>query len=398
MPLIDLPLPLRQRAPDLHARRCLALLAATGEGRLVIFGMGSALGAGTLSHGRLRFLTGWDSHESASLFLLAPDGCRLLLASPFMAPAARELVPDLNPEHLPTGRWLQAVTEFLGPEPCAVVGLDEMPLGIYRPLAGLLDPATDVTPEVDALRQVKEPAALALHRDGAEICDRVFAALANEIAPGRSGRCSQRALEGIALEHGAEYCRTWLTIRPAADHPRYWPEETAREAQIGDQILFGIALMVDGHWAHGLRMGHLGQVPQTLHSLHAGVKKALDAGLAALIPGRSVSEAKQAMTAHIDTLALGFPDHKAYTFRSGHALGLTYEEPGLTQAFPQTFGQYPDPALPGSGPILRPGMVLELHPNLFLSGIGGAALGQMVEITALGSAVMLDTPCSLLKF
>lgn len=397
MQQIDPPLPLRQRSPDLHARRRAALLAATGGARLVIFGMGSALGAGTRSHGRMRFLAGWDSHESASLLLLAPDGCRLLLASPFMEPAASELVPDLNPEHLPTDLWSQAVTAFLGSESCAVVGLDEMPLGIYRSLAALLDPATDVTPAIDALRQVKEPAALALHRDGAVICDRVFAAMADEITPGRSGRESQRVLEGIALQHGAEYCRSWLTIRPAADHPRYWPEETSREAQKGDQVLFGIALMVDGHWAHGLRMGHLGPVPDALRSLHAGVNQALNAGLAALVPGCPVTEAKQAMTAHIDALALEFPDYSAHTFRCGHALGLTYEEPGLTQAFPQTFGQYPEPPLPEPGPILRPGMVLELHPNIFLSGLGGAALGQMIEITPQGAAVLFHTPCSLLE-
>ncbi|MFU8881534.1 MAG: hypothetical protein ACNA7Q_04140, partial [Rhodobacterales bacterium] len=39
----------------------------------------------------------------------------------------------------------------------------------------------------------------------------------------------------------------------------------------------------------------------------------------------------------------------------------------------------------GAGDVLAPGMVLELHPNLFLPGIGGAALGEMVIITEHGA-------------
>jgi hypothetical protein len=58
-------------------------------------------------------------------------------------------------------------------------------------------------------------------------------------------------LEAIARLLGADYCKTWLTIMPNADYPRYWPEEGARIPHAGDQVLFGIALTVAGNWAHG---------------------------------------------------------------------------------------------------------------------------------------------------
>jgi Xaa-Pro aminopeptidase len=39
-------------------------------------------------------------------------------------------------------------------------------------------------------------------------------------------------------------------------------------------------------------------------------------------------------------------------------------------------------------------MVLELHPNLFLPGIGGAALGEMVIVTETGAERPTGYPLS----
>jgi Xaa-Pro aminopeptidase len=253
-----------------------------------------------------------------------------------------------------------------------------------------------MTARLDRLRQVKDPAALELHQYGATICDTLFAALPDAIKLGRRGCESQRILEDLARQQGAEYCRTWLTLRPQADHPRYWPEESQRPAEIGDQMLFGVALTVDGHWAHGLRMGHFGPVPSAVTRMYEQVELALNLGLTALRPGRSISEAVSAMKLPFNSPTSTAIGRTVKSFRSGHGLGLTYEEPGLTAAFPQTFGAYPESAFV-EGPVLQPGMVLELHPNIFVDGIGGAALGQMIEVTQTGAKPFLRTPLDIVE-
>jgi Xaa-Pro aminopeptidase len=387
---------LRGLNPARHAQRRAALLEIAGGRPIVIFGMGSALGGGTRSHGGLRFLTGWDSHESASLLLLTRAGCRLLLTSPFMEPSARDTVPELTPAYVPQSQWPQAVAEALQGMKPALIGAAEMPMGLYQPLAKLFDHAEDFTPVLDGLRQVKDADALTLHKAGAAICDAVFAALPKAVAIGRSGAESQRILDDLALSLGAEYCRTWLTLRPQADHPRYWPEETQRRAEIGDQMLFGVALTVDGHWAHGLRMGQIGPVPAPISAMHSLVYDALQHGIAALQPGLSISECVRAMDARVRDVSGHLAGRVITGFRAGHGLGLTYEEPGLTSAFPQKFGQCPEPIPSVDGPILRSGMVLELHPNIFASGLGGAALGQMLQITESGAVSLLKAPTDLI--
>jgi Xaa-Pro aminopeptidase len=393
----DLPPTLRRIAPTRHAARRAALLNLTDGRPVVVFGMGSALGAGTRSHGGMRFLTGWDSHESSALLLLRPQTSRLLLTSPFIVPVAVASVPELSPVYLPASLWPQAVADFLAGQTPALIGVDEMPMGLYRTLAPHLDHGDDVTSRLDDLRQVKDPAALDLHRFGASICDTLFAALPQVIKKGRRGLESQSVLEDLARQHGAEYCRTWLTSRPQADHPRYWPEETEKPAETGDQVLFGVALTVDGHWAHGLRMGHIGPVPEAVGQLHEHVATALNLGMGALQPGRSISVAVNAMAAALGTPKGAATGRTSRSFRAGHGLGLTYEEPGLTAAFAQTFGAYPETPPAQAGPILEPGMVLELHPNVFVDGIGGAALGQMMEITQTGAKPFLKAPIGMLS-
>ncbi|MEP3675881.1 M24 family metallopeptidase [Sulfitobacter sp.] len=391
--MAELPPTLRGIDPTRHAKRRAALLDLAKEQPVAVFGMGSATGAGTRSHGGMRFLTGWDSHESNALLLLSQHETRLLLTSPFMLPSALETVPDLSPQYLPAAQLPQTVAAFMDGQTPALIGVDEMPMGMYRLLAPYWDNGSDFTSRLDDLRQVKAPAALELHRYGAAICDRIFAALPEVIQYGRRARDSQRILENLAREQGADSCRTWLTIGPQADYPRYWPEETQRPAQAGDQMLFGVALTVDGHWAHGLRMGHIGAVPPAISRLHAGVANAMDLGRAALRPGRSISDAVKAMASCLDAASDGA---KNSSFRTGHGLGLTYEEPGLTAAFPQSFGAAPEPHPLDDGPILKAGMILELHPNLFINGIGGAALGQMIEVTQTGAKPLLKSPLELI--
>ncbi|MBU2937543.1 MULTISPECIES: M24 family metallopeptidase [Pacificibacter] len=393
----DLPPTLRRSHPTRHAARRAALLNLTKGRPIVVFGMGSALGAGTRSHGGMRFLTGWDSHESSAVLLLGPQKSRLLLTSPFILPSAIGAVPELSPEYLPFPLWSQTIADFLAGQTPALIGVDEMPMGLYRTLALHLEHGVDVTSRLDDLRQVKDPAALDLHRFGASICDTLFAALPEAIKENRRGRESQRILEDLARQQGAEYCRTWLTLRPQADHPRYWPEETEKPAEMGDQMLFGVALTVDGHWAHGLRMGHIGPVPAGVVELHKQVATALNLGIDALRPGRSISEAVDTMADALGT-PKGSPQCRTTrSFRAGHGLGLTYEEPGLTAAFAQTFGAHPENIPTQAGPILEAGMVLELHPNIFVDGIGGAALGQMIEITQTGAKPLLKAPIRMLS-
>jgi Xaa-Pro dipeptidase len=384
--------------PDVYVRRRQSLMQSLKR-PVLVFGMGSALGGGTKSHGALRYLTGWDGHESASLLVLSPTGLRLIVNSPFMAPLAVESVPELAPAYLPPEEWLELIRGLVPVGDIGLVGMDELLMGIAR----LLDPA--IRDDVEAagflnrMRLVKEPSALQVHRQGAAICDTLFAALPKFLKPGKSALSAQRDLEALALSHGADYCRTRLTMRPVADRPRYWPEETGDLVTAGDQVLFGIALTVDGHWAHGIRMGSIGPLVKDHAALLRIVADCLDAGLALARPGVALTDLADAMEAAFAAGTAGLDMRAAQRFRFGHGLGLSYEDPILTDAFVQAFCVSEFPARPAdNGCILASGMVLELHPNLFLPGVGGAALGEMVIVTDQGPERPIRYPLAAQEF
>ncbi|WP_186418772.1 M24 family metallopeptidase [Bosea sp. CS1GBMeth4] len=387
------------RAPsdttDLLAERRDALLHLArdhGAECAAVFGFGSALGAGSASHGALRFFSGWDGHESLSLLIITSDSAYLLVGSPFMLPLARELRPDLAAEHVPPLDWGKVFAARMHGTCVATVGFGELPRQVD---AGLTADGFAAGPSLDdaaaRLRLVKDAAALSRHRDAAALCDLLFGRLGAELARRRPAWEIQLDLETEARRQGADYCRTWLTIAPAADYPRYWPAEARRVPEHGDQVLFGVALTADGHWGHGIRMGSIGPQKAEHRELagHAGAM--LEAGLSALRPGLPLAGAERAMEAVLAERVDGSERQRMRRFRNGHGLGFSYEEPLTTAVFRQHFDPGAPPAA-ASDLVLAPGMLFELHPNLFVPGLGGAALGEMVLVTPEGPECLLHHP------
>jgi len=361
------------------ARRRALLTQASQEGlhAVLVFAHGSSLGAGTRSHGALRYLTQWDGHEALSLLVCTSSSCTLLLGSPFLLPLARQQHPELAVVDAAPATWGAHLSRLLADvQGVATVGFGEMPQAVFAPvqieLAKRIQRPFDAW--LDTARSLLDSTQQAVHREAAAICDRLFEALGPALQRGLPAWRIQIALTQLAFELGADYCRTWLTAAPQADYPRYWKEECLRVPQRGDQVLFGIMLTVDGHWGHGIRMGHLGQPSPELLKLHARVLAALGAGLDALRCDRPLGAVEAAMQT-----ALPVDARHGSHFRYGHGLGHSYEEAHATVAFPQWFGAA-TPAAAFSTPSVQAGMLLELHPNMFVPGLGGAAIGEMVLV------------------
>jgi Xaa-Pro aminopeptidase len=394
-PFLDIP------AEVLASRRrtLLAHAAERGLRAVVVFGHGSGLGAGTKSHGALRFLADWDAHESTSLLVCTERQTTLLVASPFVVPLARQRRPDLALLDVRPVDWSAAIATLLpGGSAVATVGMDEIPAPIREALdagCGAKD-WESIDAVVDQMRARLDEVQLRRHRCAASLCDDMFSRLGAQLRQGRPAWQVQRHLEAFALHEGADYCRTWLTVGPQADYPRYWREECMRVPTTGDQVLFGIMLTVQGHWGHGIRMGSMGR-PQEPHvALWRDVEQMLEAGISALRIGKPMQDCERAMQevllAKFDADAVA----SMTRFRNGHGLGLSYEETLPTSVFPQHFGA---PALSAPVSVRSPGVesgsLLELHPNLFIPGVGGAAIGEMIFVGEHGVESLIAFPRAL---
>lgn len=377
-----------------------ALLAALGGPKAVmVFGYGSALGAGTQSHGAMRYLTGWDSHEAMSLYIYSETQSLLLLSSPFMEDLAQAHFQDTQIIPAPATDWGAIIDQSLGANgPLATIGFSEMPQAIHQGIAACL-PATRLVEADTPLakqRMTKSAQEIAVLERGAALCDALFEALPAFLSSNRPASRTQLDLEHHARSAGADYCKTWLTVDRCATGPRYWPKEASQPPQQGDQVLFGIALTVEGYWAHGIRMGTIGQPAADHHRLWSVAHDALSRGQAALRNNAPLSDAITAMDQSVESGQQAFGWQAARHFRNGHGLGTSYEDPWATRPFTQNWHpgfsnneQIPQITSPHSS-------VFELHPNLFVPSVGGVAIGDMFVVENTRARPLLQFPRSLM--
>lgn len=378
-------------------------LAAEGLAGLVVYATGSALGPSSRTHGYMRYLCDWDSHHAPSLLILKFGGkATLLVPNIFMVFLAEQYhwIEDVRFVKVPDLAQIAAsvlAAEDLSRAPLGIVGRNEMPAPVWEALAERL-PAVewrDATPALDRLRLTKDAAQMAMHQRAAEICDEMFATLAREIHTPKPAYHLQADMERTARYAGCEYCMTWLTAMPKADYSRFFKEECQRVPQRGDQVFAGIYLIYEGHWGHAIRGGTLGPANDAQRRVYGVAREMENAMLERLAPGSDLHDVQAAAER---VLLRHYPGEAAaniFRFRHGHALGLSYEDPVASLAFPQL---YDDPPSERRALEVTPGMLFEFHPNLFVPDVAGGVVGDMVAVTQSGPRMLTAYPRELIEW
>jgi len=373
---------------------------------LVVFANGSALGSASKMHGYLRYLVNFDGHNTTAILVLRPGHEPTLVSStnPFnMRILLRDLLwfkdvrtakaPALGQEVV---KVLDAGKDGVGRR-IGYIGYNETPAPVWRDLESGLPGVewVDYAPEIDKRRIEKDDLQLTFHRRAAEICDAIFQTVQREVRSGLKSYQLLSAMEHTARFEGAEYCLPWLTVAPKADYGRFYKEESLRVPQEGDQVLSGIYLTYDGHWGHAIRTGTVGKPTDDHRKAYDVVREMEEACLARLKPGEDLVEAVWAMD---DVLHKYYREEEVDRARPGHGLGFSYEDPLITSAFFHPW-EFPNRPARGTHRIeLKPGMLMELHPGLFLPNVSGATLGDMVAITDSGYEILTEYPRDLIVY
>ncbi|HSR12889.1 MAG TPA: Xaa-Pro peptidase family protein [Thermodesulfobacteriota bacterium] len=392
---------LQERIRDVEAK-----LTAEGLKALVVYSTGSSLGSASRTHGYLRYLLDWDSRNGFSALVLTPGEKPILFVSnPAHLRFAREIFwfPDIrlvSAEGL--GRGLVSVLRprLSAGDRAGFIGRVETPVVVYEPLTKEL-PGVTIVPAnalLDALRLVKDPLAISLHRHAAEISDEMFQTFTREVRQGKKGYQLQADVEHTAKYAGCEHASTFLAVAPVVDRARYYKRENSRVPQEGDQVLLAVFLTYEGHWGHAIRVGTLGEPNAAQRRAFNIALEMEEAALGILKPG---IDANELWKASAKVLARYYPDGgdpSWFWLRSGHGIGLDYSDPVLTEIFrfPYELGKEKEargPSLP-----LQPGMLLELHPNVFLPNEAVGAIGDMVLVTETGYEILNRFPRELIRW
>lgn len=309
----------------------------------------------------VRYLTGLSS--SNAYLVVDPDGSTTVYADFRYAEAAsqlegvtfvetpRDVVGELaklltgqrigiEPTHLTVARW--TVLRSAGVDVVAAGG------------------------EVERLRANKDEAELDAIRRAAAVSDRVFAELAREQFTGRTDREVAWWVERRLREEGAHGLAFDSIVASG-------PQGARPHASPGDHVIAARTLVtvdagcvVDGYRSDCTRTFATGELPDELAQAFALVAQAQLDGLAAVRPGASGREVDAASRLAIEEAGLGW----AYGHGLGHGVGLDIHEAPVLR--------------PESDDVLEVGNVVTVEPGLYLPGVGGCRVEDLVVVTESG--------------
>jgi Xaa-Pro aminopeptidase len=232
---------------------------------------------------------------------------------------------------------------------------------------------------VEKLRMVKNAEELAIMTRGAAIIDKAFDYLLKIIRPGMTERELALELEIYLLRKGAEE-RSFKFI-VASGLRGALPHGTASDKVMekGELVTIDFGAVFEGYATDMTRTIALGIPGQLQCDIYNLVYKAQAEARAAVAPGIRTKEIDS--TARVIIEESGYGEYFGHGL--GHGIGLeTHEAPNVNQR---------------SDTLLEPGMVITVEPGVYLPGLGGVRIEDMVSVTADGVKLLTDSPRELIN-
>ena len=228
--------------------------------------------------------------------------------------------------------------------------------------------------ELEGLRLVKSASEIAAIEAAAQLNAAAFAEVEELLRPGTVERDLSLALEFALKRRGAEEKAFDFIV--AAGERGALPHGVASGRQLAARELVTIdfGCRVDGYHADETVTVALGPVADELRRVFDIVLTAHDLALDAVAPGVPVSELDRVAREHI--AAAGYGDYFGHGL--GHGVGLeVHEAPTVSSR---------------SKAVVQEGMVFTVEPGIYLPGVGGVRIEDMVLATATGSRVLTRIP------
>ena len=216
---------------------------------------------------------------------------------------------------------------------------------------------------ITELRSVKDDAELARMQRAAAIVDETLAEATPMLRVGTTERDLARFLEDGMRARGASgpAYETICASGPNAARPHARPSE--RAFIDGDMVVIDAGAMVDAYRSDMTRTFVIGAPSETAVEIHEIATAAQAAGVAAVRAGVEAGEIDRICRSIITDAGYG----PQFGHGTGHGVGLDIHELPSVRS--------------GNTAILQPGQVITVEPGIYLPGVGGVRVEDMVVVT-----------------
>ncbi|MGN8025109.1 M24 family metallopeptidase [Microbacterium sp. 22242] len=380
--------------------RVRAAMTAEDLDALIVFGSPRMLGSRTKTAGYVQYLAGYAAKPTPSTVVLTASGHAAVLA--FGVHEHREF----SARSAWFGEVVQTGEQRLHPEAAAgiladagighgarigVIGIDELTHAAHRALSERFRDFRIVAAEtvLDRLRLSRAPEEIEMLRISARISDAMIeAAFAESTRAGASGPSVMAQIEHTGRLLGADPANCWLSIGEAPATTYFEFMELPSQITDRDRVQLGTTTAYEGYFGQCLRMGVRGRPSAQLAGYAELLIQIQEAALEVMRPGAPLHRV-------IDVIEEQYAKHAPFTretdpfrFQSCHGLGLTYVEPGMAR----DLNPLRDRSLDESGVLIEKGMVIEVHPNFTVPGLGCIVAGDMALVTEDGAEWITESP------
>jgi len=232
---------------------------------------------------------------------------------------------------------------------------------------------------VEELREVKDDDELAAMREAARIGTEALAEVLGGLHAGVTEREVARELEIGMRRHGGDgpAFHPVVAFGEHSAEPHHRPGE--RPLRRGDLVVLDLGAVVEGYRSDMTRTVVLGSASPRQRELHELVRRAQEAGLAALRPRVSCAEVDQACRQVIAAAGRG----DAFSHPSGHGVGLEIHEAPWVR--------------PGGSGRIAAGTPVTVEPGVYLPGFGGVRIEDLAVVRPDGHELLTTAPKELLE-
>jgi Xaa-Pro aminopeptidase len=258
---------------------------------------------------------------------------------------------------------------------------DHLTVGEQLRLKKLLPPSMRLRPApplVEQARMVKDAEEVSCLRAAAMLGASLFDVAVRSIRPGVKEHEVAAEMEYAARGAGAEGMsfETIIAAGPRSALPHGRASNAAIPAKGFVVCDFGVIL--SGYCSDMTRMVHVGSPGAGERRMYQAVREAQQAAVDAIQAGIGVSQIDRIARKLLQQKSLG----RYFTHSTGHGVGLEIHEAPRIAA--------------GQTEVLRPGMAITVEPGVYLPGIGGVRIEDLVVVTERKAEVLASVSKDLI--